>query len=48
LIEKPLDHVESPLYRVLTAEMLFDLVSRHRLHFDHARKTGVVMHMLSA
>ena len=42
------DHVESPLYRVFTPEALFDLVSRHRLHFDHTSQTGVVMHMLSA
>lgn len=41
------DHVESPSYRVLTPDALFDIVSRHRLHFDHTSQTGVVMHMLS-
>jgi hypothetical protein len=42
------DHLESPLYRVFTPEDLFDVVSRHRLHFDHTSQTGVVLHMLSA
>ncbi|MBA2448031.1 MAG: hypothetical protein H0V51_08400 [Chloroflexi bacterium] len=41
------DHVESPSYRALTPDALFDIVSRHRLHFDHTSQTGVVMHMLS-
>ncbi len=41
------DHVESPDYRVFTPELLFDIVSRHRLHFDHTAQTGIVMHMLS-
>ena len=27
---------------------LFDIVVRHRLHFDQARQTGVVFHMMSA
>jgi hypothetical protein len=38
---------QSPAYRVFTPDSLFDIVSRHRLHYDHARQTGVVMHMLS-
>jgi hypothetical protein len=42
------DHVESPLYRALTPETIFDMVSRNRLHFDHTSQTGIVMHMLSA
>lgn len=42
------DHVESPAYRVLTPDIIFDMVSRHRLHFDHTSQTGVVMHMLSS
>ena len=42
------DHVESPLYRVLTADDLFDIVVRRGLHFDQARQTGVVFHMMSA
>ncbi len=42
------DHVESPAYRALTAEDLFDLAVRTRLHFDQSRQTGVVFHMMSA
>jgi hypothetical protein len=42
------DHLESPLYRAFTPEDVFDIVSRHRLHFDHTSQTGVVLHMLSA
>jgi hypothetical protein len=42
------DHVESPQYRGFTPDDLFDIVVRHRLHFDHAAQTGVVFHMVSA
>jgi hypothetical protein len=42
------DHVESPDYRVFTPEALFDIISYHRLHFDHTSQTGVVLHMISA
>jgi hypothetical protein len=42
------DHVESPLYRGITPDDLFDIVVRHGLHFDHARQTGAVFHMLRA
>ena len=42
------DHVESRAYRMLTPDDLFDIVVRHGLHFDHARQTGVVFHMMSA
>ena len=42
------DHVESPAYRMFTPADLFDIVSRHGLHFDQARQTGVVLHMLAA
>jgi hypothetical protein len=41
------DHVESPLYRTLTPDDLFDIVMRHNLHFDQTRQTGVVFHMMS-
>lgn len=41
------DHVESPAYRGLTPDDVFDIVVRHGLHFDQARQTGVVFHMLS-
>jgi hypothetical protein len=42
------DHVESPRYRTLTPNDLFDIVVRHNLHFDQTRQTGVVFHMMSA
>ncbi len=42
------DHVKSPLYKSLTVDDLFDLAVRRKLHFDHARQTGVVFHMMSA
>ena len=42
------DHVESPLYRALTADDLFDLAVRTGIHFDQSRQTGVVFHMMSA
>ena len=42
------DHVQSRQYRGLTPEDLFDALVLHGLHFDHARQTGVVVHMLSA
>ncbi len=42
------DHVQSPLYRAFTHEDLFDLAARHGLHFDQARQTGVVFHMMNA
>jgi hypothetical protein len=42
------DHLESPHYRALTPDDLFDVVARHGLHFDHTRQTGVVFHMMSA
>ena len=42
------DHVESPRYRTVTPDDLFDIVVRHNLHFDQTRQTGVVFHMMSA
>src|SRR5215813_8970141 len=42
------DHVESPAYRKLTPDDLFDIVVRHDLHFGQTRQTGVVFHMMSA
>ncbi len=42
------DHLEHPALRALTADDLFDIVATHGLHFDHARETGVVFHMISA
>ena len=42
------DHLESPHYRAFTPDDLFDVVTRHGLHFDHTRQTGVIFHMMSA
>ena len=41
------DHFESPTLRGLSIDDLFDIVARHGLHFDQARQTGVVFHMIS-
>jgi hypothetical protein len=41
------DHFESPLYRALTPEDLFDIVVREGLHFNQATQTGIVFHMMS-
>ena len=40
--------MESPSYRELVPDDLFDIVVRHGLHFDQSRQTGVVFHMMSA
>ena len=40
------DHLESELLRGLTVEDLFDIAVRHNLHFDQARQTGIVFHMM--
>jgi hypothetical protein len=42
------DAVESPSYRALTLDDLFDIAMRHRLHFDPTRQAGIVFHMMSA
>ena len=42
------DHLQAPQYRVFTHHDLFDLVARHGLHFDQARQSGVVFHMMNA
>ena len=41
------DHVESPAYRVFTVDDLMDIVSRHRLHYNHATQTGIVLHIMT-
>ncbi len=40
------DALKSPAYKMLTPGDLIDVVSNHRLHFDHIKQTGVVLHML--
>ena len=42
------DHFESDLLRGFSVDDLFDVAVRHRLHFDQARQSGVMFHMLSA
>jgi hypothetical protein len=42
------DHLEGAGLRGLTIDDLFDVAVRHRLHFDQARQTGVVFHMMGA
>ena len=42
------DDVESPRYRSLTHDDLFDIAMRHKLHFDPTRQAGIVFHMMSA
>ena len=41
------DHLESDSLKGLTVDDLFDIVARHGLHFDQARQSGVVFHMIS-
>src|ERR1700752_3058403 len=41
------DHFEDERLKALTVAELFDAVVRHGLHFDQARRTGVVFHMIS-
>ena len=42
------DHVEIPALKGMYLEDIFDVVVRADLHYDHARQTGVVFHMMSA
>ena len=41
------DHLEDTLYRAITPQHLIDILIRHRLHFDHAKQTGIIVHMLA-
>jgi hypothetical protein len=41
------DHLESEELKGLVPSDLFDIVARHRLHFDQSRQVGVVFHMMS-
>jgi len=40
--------VESPAYKSLTPDDLFELAMRHGLHFNQSTQVGVVFHMISA
>ncbi len=41
------DHLEETLYHAFTPTDLFDILIRHGLHFDQARQTGILVHMLA-
>ncbi len=41
------DHFEDDRLRTLTVADLFDIVANRALHFDQARQTGVVLHLIS-
>ena len=41
------DHFEDGRLKALTVTDLFDIVVKNGLHFDQARRTGVVFHMIS-
>ncbi len=41
------DHLESSLYHAFTPADLFDIMIRHKLNFDQARQTGILVHMLA-
>jgi PGM1 C-terminal domain len=42
------DHLEDEVLRALSVDDLFDVVATRRLHFDQARQSGVVFHMISS
>ena len=39
-------HLESTLYRAFAPNDLVDICIRNGLHFDQAKQTGVLLHML--
>src|SRR6185369_4909812 len=41
------DHMESPAFRALTPDDLFDVTVRHGLHFNQSTQTGIVYHMMA-
>ena len=41
------DHLANPAYRGLTPDDLFEIVALHGIHFNQARQTGVVFHMMT-
>ena len=41
------DHLKEERYRVFTPDILFDIFSHHRLHFNHTDQVGVILHMVS-
>ena len=41
------DHLEAVEYRLLSPEDLIDISIRHGLHFDQAKQTGVLLHLMA-
>ena len=41
------DHLEDTLYHAITPAYLLDILIRHGLHFDQAKQTGIIVHMLA-
>ena len=41
------DVLKEEAFHTLRPEDVFDLVSNHRLHYDHTKQTGIVLHMIS-
>ena len=41
------DHLRDERFRMFTPDILFDVLTNHRLHFNHANQVGVVPHMIS-
>jgi hypothetical protein len=41
------DHLENTLYHALTPAHLCDVLIRRGLHFDQARQTGILVHLLA-
>lgn len=42
------DHLEQTVYHAFSPAQLLDVLIRHGLHFDQARQTGILVHMLAA
>ena len=42
------DHIEGEELRLLELGDLFDICVRHRLHYDHSRQKGIILHMLAS
>ena len=41
------DHLESSLYHAFTPGDLIEILMHHKLHFDQAHQTGILVHMLA-
>ncbi len=41
------DHFGAERYRLFTPDLLLDIISSNRLHFDHLTQTGIMLHMFN-